>query len=171
MLANAKGKQQQKIRQLQCQEQRIDYIPLTFQDCCVNIFSDDLSRNNCKQSAVVCVLYSVPSFQSAFCTQSVFYTQSAVHSPCFILTGKHSANIHTVCMHVQFKNIKRSVPAIQRIVPFPLRLPHHREIIIPGHNQQCSLTLTKLHQLQIPATIARIIQRKCECNANIGQEM
>ena len=45
--------------------------------------------------------------------------------------------MHTVCMHVQFKNIKRSVPAIERIEPsFSSRLPHHREIIIPGHNQQ-----------------------------------
>ena len=26
--------------------------------------------------------------------------------------------MHTVCMHVQFKNIKRSVPAIERIEPF-----------------------------------------------------
>ena len=28
--------------------------------------------------------------------------------------------MHTVCMHMQFKNIKRSVPAIERIEPsFP----------------------------------------------------
>ena len=26
--------------------------------------------------------------------------------------------MHTVCMHVQFKNIKRFVPAIERIDPF-----------------------------------------------------
>ena len=25
--------------------------------------------------------------------------------------------MHTVCMHMQFKNIKRSVPAIERIEP------------------------------------------------------
>ena len=81
--------------------------------------------------------------------------------------------MHKECMHVQFKNIKRSgVPAIERIEPFYFEeLPHHRGIIIPGHNQQRSLTLTiNAHQLQIPATMARNIQGKCECNTNIGQE-
>ena len=76
-------------------------------------------------------------------------------------------------MHVQFKNMKRSgVPAIERIEPFSFEeLPHHRGIIIPGHNQQRSLTLTiNAHQLQIPATMARNIQGKCERNTNIGQE-
>ena len=46
----------------------------------------------------------------------------------------HRANMYTLCMHVQFKNIKRSLPAIEHIKPtFPLRLPHHPGIIIPGH--------------------------------------
>ena len=62
------------------------------------------------------------------------------------------------CLHVQFKNIERSVPAIERIEPFSFEVA----IIIPGHDQQRLLSLTNAHQLQIPATIARNIQRKCE---------
>ena len=46
----------------------------------------------------------------------------------------HRANMHALCMHVQFKNIKRYLPAIEHIKPtFPLRLPHHPGIIIPDH--------------------------------------
>ena len=83
--------------------------------------------------------------------------------------------MHTVCMHVQFKNIKRSVPAItERIEPsFPSRLLHHWGIIIPGHiNNMLTIIimLTNPHQLQILATITRNIQWKCEYNANIVQE-
>ena len=52
----------------------------------------------------------------------------------------HQANMHTLCMHVQFKNIKRSLPAIEHIKPtFPLRLPHHPGIIIPGHINNADL--------------------------------
>ena len=47
MFAIAKGKQQNQVRQLQCQEQLIDHIPFTFRDCRVHIFSDNLSRNSC----------------------------------------------------------------------------------------------------------------------------
>ena len=48
--------------------------------------------------------------------------------------------MHTLCMHVQFKNIKRSLPAIEHIKPtFPLRLPHHPGIIIPGHINNADL--------------------------------
>jgi len=37
------------FRQLQCQQQCIDHIPLiTFRDCRVHIFSDNLSRNSCR---------------------------------------------------------------------------------------------------------------------------
>ena len=47
MFAIAKGKHQNQVRQLQCQEQPIDHIPFTFRDCRVHIFSDNLSRNSC----------------------------------------------------------------------------------------------------------------------------
>ena len=43
--------------------------------------------------------------------------------------------MNTVCLHVQFKNIKRSVLATERIEPFPFAVARHRGIIIPGHNQ------------------------------------
>ena len=82
------------------------------------------------------------------------------------------ANMHTVCMHVQFKNIKRSVPAIERIEPsFPSSATssgNHN----PGPYQQYAdyVTLTNPHQLQILATITRNIQWKCEYNVNIVQE-
>ena len=106
---------------------------------------------------------------------SAFYIHKSfiMRNHCFCWVFKtqiiRSANMHTVCMHVQFKNIKRSgVPAIERIEHFFFEeLPHHRGIIIPGHNQQRSLTLTNAHQLQIPATMATNIQGKFECNANI----
>ena len=47
MFASGKGKQQKWIR-VQCQEQCISHIPyITFRDCRVHIFSDNLSRNSC----------------------------------------------------------------------------------------------------------------------------
>ena len=48
MFANAKGKQQQKIQQLHCQEQRVDHIPCYLSGLSRAHFSDNLSRNSCK---------------------------------------------------------------------------------------------------------------------------
>ena len=54
--------------------------------------------------------------------------------------------MHTLCMHVQFMKIKRSVPAIEHIEPsFPSRLPHHWGIIIPGHIKNADYNLTNAH--------------------------
>ena len=47
MFANAKGKQQWKIRQLQSQEQRIDHIPNYRSGLSRAHFSVNLSRNSC----------------------------------------------------------------------------------------------------------------------------
>ena len=47
MFASAKGKQQKKVRQLQCQEQCIDYIPYYLSVLSRTHFSDNLSRNSC----------------------------------------------------------------------------------------------------------------------------
>ena len=44
MFASAKGKQQQ---QLHCQAQCISHTHITFRDCRVHNFSDNLSRNSC----------------------------------------------------------------------------------------------------------------------------
>ena len=38
MSASAEGKQKKSVRQLQCEEQYIDHIPITFRDCRVHIF-------------------------------------------------------------------------------------------------------------------------------------
>ena len=78
------------------------------------------------------------------------------------------ANIHPVCMLVpQFKNIKRSVPAIQHMNVFPSRLPHRPGIIIPGHNQQRWLTRTNCKSQLWPqgiyngnANVMRILTRR-----------
>ena len=51
IFANAKRKQQQKIVQLQCQEQRIDHIPYYLSELSCAHFSDNLSRKSCKKTA------------------------------------------------------------------------------------------------------------------------
>ena len=47
MFVSAKGKQQKKVRQLQCQEQCIDHIPYYLSVLSRANFSDNLSRNSC----------------------------------------------------------------------------------------------------------------------------
>ena len=47
MFASAKGKQQKKVRQLQCQEQCINHIPYYLSVLSRTHFSDNLSRNSC----------------------------------------------------------------------------------------------------------------------------
>ena len=48
MFATAKGKQQMWVRQLKCQEQCIDHIPYYISGLSHAHFSDNLSRNSCK---------------------------------------------------------------------------------------------------------------------------
>ena len=50
------------FRQLQRQEQCVDHIPLiTFLDCRVHIFSDNLSRNSCRIRPVLDDLFRANS--------------------------------------------------------------------------------------------------------------
>ena len=47
MFASAKGKQEKKVRQLQCQEQYNDHIPYCLSGLLHTHFPDNLSRNSC----------------------------------------------------------------------------------------------------------------------------
>ena len=48
MFVSDKGKQQMQVRQLKCQEQGIDHIPYYISGLSRAHFSDNLSRNSCK---------------------------------------------------------------------------------------------------------------------------
>ena len=69
VFANAKGKQQKQVRQLQCQEQCIDHIPKHLS----GLQRDNLSRNNCMLNNCSLVLYAaVLCVVTQHCTRSLF---------------------------------------------------------------------------------------------------
>ena len=47
MFASTRGKEQKRVRHLQCQEQCIDHIPYYLSGMARALFSDNLSRNSC----------------------------------------------------------------------------------------------------------------------------
>ena len=53
MSASAKGKQYNKVRQLQCKEQSIDHIPYYLSGLSPAHFSHNLSRNSCILNSTV----------------------------------------------------------------------------------------------------------------------
>ena len=84
------------------------------------------------------------------------------------------ANMHTVCMHVQFKNIKRSVPALERIEPFSFAVAtssgNQSRLIINNANYRW-LTRTNCRSQQrsqgiynVNANVMRILARKNTVN-------
>ena len=50
MFASAKGKRQKYVLQLQFRKSVLIISHITFRDCRVHIFSDNLSRNSCRLS-------------------------------------------------------------------------------------------------------------------------
>ena len=84
MFASAKGKQQKKVRQLQCQEQCIDHIPHYLSVLLRAHFSDNLSQNSCTLVHPNC--------------SWTFIKILSLTVPYWAFTWLHCTNIYVVCL-------------------------------------------------------------------------